>query len=373
MQTHESWIEKARALGPTFAARAAAYDSSGQFVAENYADLKAGGFFAAGVPKELGGGGASHQEVGELLRELAHHCGATALALSMHQHLVAAAMWRHLHGQPAEAMLRAVASKNLVLVSTGAGDWLQSNGQVERVEGGYRVSARKAFCSGSPQGDLLISSAAWNDPQQGEVVLHFALPFASEGVRVSQDWDTLGMRGTGSQTVVLENVFVPDERVSLKRPREGWHPVWSVVLTVAVPLFMSPYLGIAEAAAKVALTHVRGRALQAHTAITIGEMENALFTARLAWQEALRNANGYDFKPQIESANTALQCKTAIAQNTMLAVNKAMELAGGAGFFRSLGLERLFRDVQGAPHHPLPEKQQQQFTAKVLLGLDPSK
>lgn len=371
MHTNEpSWIEKAQAVGPTFAARAAAHDETGHFVAENYVELKAGGFLAAGVPAEFGGGGASHKEVGEMLRELAHHCGATALALSMHQHLVAAAVWRHLHGQPAEALLRAVASKNLVLVSTGAGDWVKSNGQAERVPGGYRVSARKAFCSGSPQGDLLISSAVWNDPEQGETVLHFALPFASEGVRVSNDWNTMGMRGTGSQTVTLEHVFVPDERVSLKRPRQGWHPVWSVVTTVAIPLFMAPYVGIAEAAAQQALSHVRSRAPEPATAWTIGEMQNALFTARLAWQEALRNANNYDFKPQVEQANTALQCKTLIAQNAVLTVNKAMELAGGAGFFRTFGLERLFRDVQGAAYHALPEKRQQQFTGNLALGLD---
>jgi alkylation response protein AidB-like acyl-CoA dehydrogenase len=70
----------------------------------------------------------------------------------------------------------------LVLVSTGSGDWLQFNGKVERVEGGYRVTAKKAFCSGSPQGDLLISSSAFTDPDQGDVVLHFALPFSSQGL-----------------------------------------------------------------------------------------------------------------------------------------------------------------------------------------------
>jgi hypothetical protein len=72
------------------------------------------------------------------LRELAQFCPSTALALSMHQHLLAAAVWRHLHGQPAEALLRKIAEAELVLVSTGAGDWLESNGKAERIDGGYR-------------------------------------------------------------------------------------------------------------------------------------------------------------------------------------------------------------------------------------------
>ncbi len=365
------WTRKAREIGPAFADRAGEFDSKGQFVDQNFGELKHAGFFAAGVPKELGGGGASHAEICDMLRELARHCGSTALALSMHQHLVAAAVYRHLHGQPAEALLRAVASKNLVLVSTGAGDWVQSTGQVERVEGGYRVTARKIFGSGSPKGDMMITSAPWDDPSQGPVVLHFPVPFASEGVSLGSDWDTLGMRGTGSQSIYLNNVFVPDDKISLKRPRQGWHPVWSVVLTVAIPIYMAPYVGIAEAARDLALEQSRKRAAEPHTFITVGEMDNALMATRLAWRAAIENAANYDFKPELERANTALVCKTLLTQSALLTVNKAMELAGGAGFYRQLGLERLFRDIQAAPYHPLPEKKQQLFSGRVTLGMDP--
>jgi alkylation response protein AidB-like acyl-CoA dehydrogenase len=48
----------------------------------------------------------------------------------------------------------------------------------------------------------------------------------------------------------------------------------------------------------------------------------------------------------------------------------SLEVAGGPGFYRANGLERLFRDVQAARYHPLPEKQQTRFTGSVLLGLD---
>ena len=87
-----------------------------------------------------------------MLREIAHHCGSTALALSMHTHLVAAAVWRHNHGQPAEALAAKGRRGELVLVSTGAGDWVDSVGNAERAPGGYRVSAVKRFASGSPAG-----------------------------------------------------------------------------------------------------------------------------------------------------------------------------------------------------------------------------
>lgn len=374
------WGSRVREIGPAFAESAKSADRERRFVAENYTALAEAGILGMLVPSELGGGGASHAEGCDLLRELAHYCPSTALALSMHQHLVAATVWRHLHQLPGEALLRRVASEHLVLVSTGAGDWLTSNGDVERVEGGYRVSGSKHFASGSPGGDLLITSAAWTRCPEGPAVLHFAVPLNAAGVTVGSDWDTLGMRGTGSNTVTLENVFVPDQAISLKRPRDGWHPVWSIVLIVAAPIYTSPYVGIAEQAAEVARGILKGRlrgdaaALEgpnAHVPYLLGEMENALTTARMVHRSLIDNANGYDFAPEIERANRALVGKTILAKACVETVTKAMEAVGGASYFTRVGLEQLLRDVHAAQHHPLPEKRQQQITGRLALGLDP--
>src|SRR5215467_6700642 len=81
-------------LGPEFAARAARNDSQDLFVAENYVALKSHDVLRAGLPAELGGGGAELGELGEMLRVLARYCGSTALALSMHTHQLATAVWR---------------------------------------------------------------------------------------------------------------------------------------------------------------------------------------------------------------------------------------------------------------------------------------
>ena len=50
----------------------------------------------------------------------------------------------------------------------------------------------------------------------------------------------------------------------------------------------------------------------------------------------------------------------------------ALEVAGGAGFFRSAGLERLFRDMQGARYHALRGPAQRRYAGRLALGLDPS-
>jgi alkylation response protein AidB-like acyl-CoA dehydrogenase len=160
------FIRIVRELGPGFAERAPRADPAGEFVAENYAEMKRK-LFSAGVPEALGGGGATHTELCELLLQPANFCPSMALALSMHQHLLATAVWRHLHGQPAEALLRKVAEGELVLVSTGAGDWLESSGKAVRVEGAYRVTAEKRLGSECPAGDLAITSAPHDDPESG--------------------------------------------------------------------------------------------------------------------------------------------------------------------------------------------------------------
>jgi alkylation response protein AidB-like acyl-CoA dehydrogenase len=368
------WVALAREIGPGFAARAADVDETDTFVAENYAELNARRFFSAGVPAQLGGGGASHRELCAMLRELAHHCGSTALALSMHTHLLGATVWRWRQDQPVEPLLRRIAEEQIVLVSTGASDWLESSGTADRVEGGYRVTGRKIFGSGSPAGTLLVTSAVYDDPADGPTVLHFPVPIAAEGVTVLNNWRTLGMRATGSNDVLLENVFVPEGVVSLRRPRGQWHTFFNVVVTVALPLILSVYVGVAEAASDLACDIARKKSrngLDPNLPYLLGEMNNALVTAQLAVQGMVDLCDDYTFAPTVETANAVLIRKTVAANACIQTVEKAFEVVGGGAFFRSVGLERLLRDVHGAQFHPLQEKRQHLFTGRVALGLDP--
>jgi alkylation response protein AidB-like acyl-CoA dehydrogenase len=366
------WVAVAREVGPVFAERAGVHDAEDRFVADNYAELKARRVFSAGVPAELGGGGASHAELCAMLRELGHYCGSTALALSMHTHLLAAAVWRWRQGAPVEPLLRRIADEQLVLVSTGASDWLDSSGRAEKMEGGYRITARKIFASGCPAGNLLVTSAPYDDPVDGPTVLHFSVPMGAEGVTVLDNWRTMGMRSTGSHDVVLENVFVPESAVSLRRPKGTWHPFFNVVTAVALPLIMSVYVGIAEAASDLAVREAARKSEDPTVQLLVGEMDNTLVTAQLAVQSMVDISANYTFDPAVQTANAVLIRKTIAARAALQTVEKAMEVTGGSGFFRRIGLERLLRDVHGGLFHPLQEKRQLLFTGRVAFGLDPT-
>jgi alkylation response protein AidB-like acyl-CoA dehydrogenase len=160
-------------------------------------------------------------------------------------------------------------------------------------------------------------------------VLHFGVPFTSEGVIVKNNWDTVGMRGTGSHTVELKQVFVPDAAISLMRPQGEFHPVWNVVLTVAMPLIMSVYVGIAEKAVQIAVAQAK---TGAHTIYSLGEMQNYLTTAQVIWRDMIRLTNEFDFKPINAQGNEILIRKTLVANACIATVNKAMEVVGVAVF-----------------------------------------
>lgn len=369
--TTSRWIEVAREIGPALAAEAARHDAEGSFVDTAYRLFAERRLFSMAIPEALGGGGASFAALCETLRELATFDPSAALALSMHQHLIAATVWRHAHGLPGEAMLRAVASRQLALVSTGASDWIDSNGMMTRVEGGYRVSARKVFGSGAPAAAMMVASARYHDPRDGAQVLHFSVPLTAPGVAIGSDWDAHGMRGTGSHTIALTDVFVPDDAISVRRPAGVWHPVWSVVLTVAPPIYMAPYVGIAEAAAALAYGAARAQAGTSYIPLLAGETEVELAAARLAWRAMIAAANEYDFAPALATANAQLVHKTLCARAAIATTEKALALAGGRGFFRHFGLERLVRDARAAAFHALPDKRQHEFSGRLALGRDP--
>jgi len=362
------WTELAREIGPGFAARAADHDENDAFVADNYVVLKENKVFSALVPVEFGGGGASHREVCALLRELAHFCPSTALALSMHQHLVAAALFNHRHGRPGQKLLEAVGARELVLISTGANDWLASSGEAVKVEGGYRVNASKPFASGSPSGDMLVTSAPYEDPAEGWQVLHFPLPISTEGVRVNNDWQAMGMRGTGSGTVVLKDAFVAEAAVSLRRPRARYHAVYNIIMGCALPLIMSVYVGVAETAAERARALARKRGVMPQL---LGELENALTAAQLAVDSMTELAADLEFEPSNELSSAMLVRKTLASNAVIATAAKALEVAGGAGYLRAAGIERLLRDAYASQFHPLQERKQQEFTGRLQLGLDP--
>ena len=359
-------------LGPRFAGRAAGHDADGSFVAENFQEMRERKLFSARIPVELGGAGASHVEISQLLRELAQYDGATALSFSMHSHLLATLCYRVSHNMEpsSEPALRRIAAEELVLVSTGASDWLDGSGELTKAEDGYRLTGRKIFGSGSPAGDLLLTTGVYQDPETGPTVMHFAVNMHDPGVTVLDDWDTLGMRGTGSNSVQITDVFVPAAGVSLSRPQGAWHKFFDIISPIAFSLIMSVYQGIAESARDIAVEQVAKKREDTIVQDQVGAMDNELLIAQTSIAEMVRIASEDD-PPTVERTGLIFRHKTIATNAVIRTVEQAMALAGGQAYYRGMGLERRFRDIQAARYHPLQESKQRRFTGRIALGLDP--
>lgn len=354
---------RVKKLTGEFSSNAVLFDATDRFAAEHFAALKANRIFSAGIPAELGGGGASYREIADLLRSFAGGCSGTALALAMHMHPLSLLV-RRWRGDPAavEATLRRIAGEELMLLSTGGNDWLNGSGTAKKVDGGYLFSARKRFVSGAEAGNLLMTMAICDNE-----VLHAAVPMTSEGITIEQTWRTLGMRASGSQDVRLENVFVPDASIALRRPAGVWHPFFHMVTLVAFPLIYSVYRGVAEKLRDETIRLAARRRNDADTQMQIGAMETALAAAVAAHEQMLQM--GEAVAPGEQISATMMTLKRAMTENLLEMGSLALDAAGGSAFYRDNGIERLFRDLQAARYHPFTQLPQQRLAGRLALGL----
>jgi acyl-CoA dehydrogenase len=362
-----NWRTVLAEVGPLLAEEDRRCDEMNQFAGANFALLRERGFLELGVPVELGGAGLTRTELSEMLRTLARHCSSTALALAMHTHVLAAAAWRWRHqNAPMEGLLKRVVAERLQLLSSGGSDWLDGSGKAVKVEGGYRIYARKIFASGSPSANLFMTGAIDEDAPEGPMMLQFGIPMNAAGVSIKETWDTMGMRGTGSHDVLLDDVFVPDAAIGARRKPGVWHPLMHIVAMVAFPLVYSVYTGVAEAARDLAVAAAAKRRDPAVIDL-VGAMDTELAAARMALESMV--AFSETAQPGPETTNTIFMHRTLVARSAIKTVELALEVAGGASYHRRSGLERLFRDVQGARFHPLPEHQQRRLAGRLALGL----
>lgn len=368
-KTEAAFVQRAAACGPVLAAQAAQHDRDGSWVHESFEHIRQSGLLSIGVPTELGGEGATIRQVAMVQRELAKYCGSTALASSMHQHVTAFTAWRYRRGLPgAEATLRRVAGEGIVLVSTGGADFTHPRGSAQKVDGGYRVSGTKVFASQSPAGTVLSTMFVYDDPDRGPRVLNMAVPIASPGVQIIDTWDTMGMRGTASNDVIIDDVFVPDERVLADRPHGVVDPPLQVISTIGFSIIAAVYLGIAEGACQHAIAAAAGREFEPTVQRQVGLMKHRSRVASWALDGALAQA-GDDPTPSMETVAAVMAAKREIALAGIEICDLAMDLGGGAAFFKGSPIERAYRDIRAAKFHPFNAENTLIHGGRLALGL----
>jgi alkylation response protein AidB-like acyl-CoA dehydrogenase len=366
-----------------FAKRVAQYDRDNKFFTEDFEALRKSGYLTINVPKELGGRGYTLAQTARLQRRLAYHAPATALGINMHVYWVgvAADLWRH-GDKSMEWLLReAMAGEVFAAGHSERGNDLPvllSTAQAQKVEGGFKFTGHKMFGSLAPVWTRYGLHALWADAPGGPQVVHAFMPRDTKGYKIVETWDTMGMRATRSDDVVLDGAFVPDKYVVRTLPAGTADLFVVAVFAWATMGFGTIYCGIAQRAAELAAAAVKGKKSMAvsRTMAYHPEVQHSMAQLQLLldpiaphldhvareWSEGVDHGALWPSK--------LVSAKHHAVESCWKIVDLAMELSGGAGMFRGNELERLFRDARCGRFHPANSALVHEIVAKTALGID---
>jgi alkylation response protein AidB-like acyl-CoA dehydrogenase len=371
----------ARELAADFAQRAAAHDRDRSFPFENFDALHSSGLLNLIVPVERGGLGGGLREIIAVIGAIAGGDASTALVLLMH-YLQLAGVLRserfpaHLREQVLTDSLNGVSLINALRVEpelgTPARGGLPATTAVRTAEG-WRLTGRKIYSTGSP---ILRYGLVWaRTDDETPRVGWFLAPMQLPGIRMEETWDHMGMRASGSNDVVFEDLLLPaDHAVDLRAPRE-WATrdliitVWNNVAVGAL------YDGVARAARDwlIGYLHARKPSNLGASLATLPRFQeavggiDALLGVSRVLIHALAERADRDLAA-ITSAEANLVKYTA-TNNAIDAVAKALELVGNPGLSRAHPLERHYRDVLCSRVHPPQNDMILQAAGRAALGL----
>ncbi|MFP8880761.1 MAG: acyl-CoA dehydrogenase family protein [Myxococcota bacterium] len=385
-----------------FRERAAKHDEASSFPAENFEELKESGAMGAFVPAELGGIGLdSVHDWACGLERLGRGCASTAIALNMHLAVSRqiAGRWKEAKasGDDAgraqnEALLGAINAGQIVICATateGGTDFLRPLTTATPVESGWSIEGRKLFVTLSPAASLHVMNLRVPDPEGDKIGFAF-VPADTPGLEAQGDWDALGMRASGSQSVVLRDCRVPEGSVQIAGSWGRWSPGLLMGRTIGNVTLVAVFLGIAERARALAVEGAlrqtkpkfEGALAQASgVQHLLGEIDIDLAAARAVLSETTKRIDSViehatDGTPNLETAHSCMrdyQCaKWTVNQNAIQIVSRAMDVCGGSSFMSRHELSRLYRDVRAGPFmQPFSPTEAREYVGRIALGLYP--
>jgi alkylation response protein AidB-like acyl-CoA dehydrogenase len=388
-------VATAEELSQELATRAGEHDRDGTYPFEAIDALKSARYFAAPVPAELGGlGVTSAHDLVVASSRLARGDASVAIGVNMHlvavlnmarRRQVAVAAGQERRARGFAALLEQIASDGVVLaaaISERGQDLTRPGTRATRTESGWRIDGRKIFCTMSPAATDLYVAVTYADDNGVERYAYAMVPTDAPGVVIHDDWDALGMRASGSNSVTLDGVELPAAGV-----RGGFRvgdPVPYMERNLVAGLFhAAASLGIAESADQLARRGIadringdaRPRMQVADNAVELAAARGVL-SRTAALIDAHRAAN-----PASDGTPEALEALFAEAQAAKAFVNeaaarivdRALALSGGAGYFSGSALARAYRDVRaGSFMHPLGANRAYDYLGHVALGGQPA-
>ena len=362
--------------------RAPIHDRENTFPQQDLDELREAGYLSILVPTALGGAGLGLEQAAALQQRLATASPATALAINMHLVWTGVAKVFSDRGMPGLEFVQrgAVAGEVLAFgISEGGNDLVLFGSDTDAApqpDGGYAFTGTKIFTSLAPVWTKLglhgLDTTSEDAPK-----LVFAFIDRTDAVVTSDDWDTLGMRGTQSRTTRLNGaVAAPEHVVRRIDPGPNPDPIVFGIFSVFEILLASVYTGIARRGLDLAVETAKKRRSK-KSGTTYSQDPD------IRWRIA-DMAIAYDaLPPQLETLTRAVDERTPpdgrwfsfmsgvkhrAVTTAKQVVDDAMLVASGSSYFTRSELSRLYRDVLAGQFHPSDPESAHSTVATAWLG-----
>ena len=357
----------ARELAADFSTRALEHDRDLTPTNENYAKLKEAGFYSMVAARKYGGTGAGLLGWVVAAEELAQGCASTAVSFNMHVATLATYLMKtNFDESYKERLANEIIRENklvaAILSEPGTTGLLPSTfactTQARKVSGGWRLNGKKSFCTMAQSADIINLFAHPEDSKDPETALSLLVSPKSEGIRFENNWNTLGMRATRSDNMILEEVFVPDAGLYCEIPNAGRF------VSDSEPLYNLPYtavyLGVAVGALAAAKEAVHKRmpkgykqSLAYHPDVRrrIAQGAAQLDAGRMMVRSCAWHLDREGQTPAVTASY--FKTKYFVGEAVAAVTRSCLEMGGAHALFKGSKLELLFRDgVTATIHHP---------------------
>ena len=374
----QKWVDLAEKLGrEKFAPRAREIDEEARFPTENYEELRNTGLLALTVPKEYGGIGTDSLTYATVLSKIAKGCASTGLTFNMHCAVVDFLL-QIATAKQQERFFREVVNGGAIFASitsepgSSFRDKHAVRTSIRRENGLYKLRGTKHFCSLSTGATYYFTWSLLDGAKDlTDGLLNVMIRSDQPGIEIVHDWDTIGMRGTVSNTIRFNDVEILPENVI-----GGPGTILGKDMSIWSFGYTAVYTGIAEAAYEFCIDYVKKTKFRgmedslAHDVRIqrqIGEMSTLLESARRALEKLgmLRgNIN------RTELTFILNQAKYLATEAAIEMAERGIRLCGGRGLHRSFPMERYLRDAIAGVVMPPANDRCLETVGKIALGFE---
>jgi alkylation response protein AidB-like acyl-CoA dehydrogenase len=364
--------------------RAAGYDAENAFFLDDFEELTQRGYLKALVPEEYGGLGLSLRQVAREQVRLAGAAPATALAINMHLVWTGVAKVLRDRGDDSlDFVLReAGAGEVFAFGLSEAGNDLVLFGSTTDArpepDGSYRYFGTKIFTSLSPGWTRLGTMGLDTTSPDAPKIVYGFVDRDGGGFTIKEDWDTIGMRASQSNTTVLDGALSPADRI-VRRLDPGPNPdslVFAIFASFEI-LLAAVYTGIGARALDLAVASAHRRKSLKNDGRSYANDPD------IRWRVADAAIAQEALLPQLDSLAHDVDTladhggqwfpklvglKVRATETARQVVDQAIRVSGGSTYFAGSEIGRLYRDVLAGIFHPSDAESAHSTVANAWLG-----